>query len=182
MGCDIHFFVERYTDEPQESGPTDTQELRERNISTLLDDKGEPKYPKRWTSIDNWELQEYDDEDSYWDFDSFYGDRNYLIFSILAGVRGRDDFEYKMSDPRGLPEGLSYPVKYMSDIWEMDAHSHSYYYLNELIDRWGEMKKKVEKSKVIEDYVIDILDNLIEDLSSVDEDSSNVRCVFWFDN
>ena len=39
MGCDIHFFVEKFSDEPITKGPVDISEEREERLSTLLGEK-----------------------------------------------------------------------------------------------------------------------------------------------
>ena len=52
--------------------------------------------------------------------------RDYSLFSELASVRGQSSRE-----PLGLPENISERVKYASDLWSCDAHSHSYMSLEE---------------------------------------------------
>jgi hypothetical protein len=64
------------------------------------------------------------------------------LFAILADVRNGYGFAgcdtgdgFKpIAEPRGLPEDVSPGVKKMSDYWDCDGHSHSYFTLKELLD------------------------------------------------
>lgn len=190
MGCDIHFFVERYTDEPQKSGPKDKQEIREENLDKLEVEGGNPK---RWKSTDNWEWEdnsEWDDEDSYWTINYkkwFFHHRNYLLFAILAGVRTyTSEFKYQMSEPRGWPEDVSYPLKIYSEQWGIDIHSKSYFTLPELKEKWSKIKplmiEDMEKNGEDYSYTFDMIEDIIQRMSEIDDDPKNVRCVFAFDN
>lgn len=183
MGCDIHFFVERYTDEPQQSGPIDKQELRENSVNELLN-INESQREKKWTSIDKWVYNDGYEGEEYWELsEEYYSGRDYTFFGILAGVR--DGKEFMLEPPRGLPEDVSYPVKLICDSWGVDAHTKHYYVLDEFIEKWNKMKSKViefNDEYNYNSYTADSVDNLIEDLKGIDPDPSNIRMVFWFDN
>ena len=59
----------------------------------------------------------------------------------------------------------------MCDQWHGDAHSHSYFTLEELLEvDW--------ESKDLKWFEEDI----IEDMKKVDSDPKKVRCCFFFDN
>lgn len=66
--------------------------------------------------------------------------RNYAVFAMLANVRNGYGFAgvktgepiEPISEPRGLPDDVCAEIKEISDDWDMDAHSHSYFTLAEL--------------------------------------------------
>lgn len=116
MGCDIHLYVERVNNEI-------------------------------WTSVDKWIPNQYfKDEDGcevVVDYhDSFYHDRNYNLFAILANVRnGRgftgvktgDEFNI-ISEPRGIPDDCDSRIADEAKSWGLDGHSHSYHTITELLE------------------------------------------------
>ena len=168
MGCDIHFFVERFSDELITNGPVDISEQREERLSTLLEERD--KIEPRWISADDWELEDYDDDEKIWECgEKFYSGRNYHLFGILAQVRTWDTSE-SISEPKGIPDDASYAYKYMCDQWHGDAHSHSYFTLEELLEvDWVSKDLKW-------------FEGTIEKMKSVDHDPKKVRCCFFFDN
>ena len=158
MGCDIHFFCERFSDEPITNGPVD----RDEKLHTLLDES-EP----RWITADEWIL-----EDGEWEInDNFYdGRRSYHLFGVLAGVRTWD-YDETICEPRGIPSDASYAYKYMCDEWDDDAHSHSYFTLEELLEvDWTSKDLKWFQNTTI------------KKMKSVDPDPKKIRAVFFFDN
>lgn len=122
MGCDIHFFLEKKVD-------------------------------GQWKSMDKWTIDDEEDESyKYVKYDdSFYGGRNYNLFSILADVRNGYGFAgcdtgdgfTPISYPKGLPKDVTSEVKSYSDGYGIDGHSHSWYTLKELEDYdWTTKKTK----------------------------------------
>lgn len=171
MGCDIHFFVEKFSTDKDYEGPKSVQEERNIKLSDILDQEDiEP----RWITADSWELEEVDDDVYYWSVirnKRFYGGRNYYLFGILAGVR-YDRIE-PISNPRGVPNDISEAYKEQLKQWEGDAHSKSYLTLKELLD--------VDWSKYDKEYISDFL-TTIERMKEIDPDPEKVRCLFFFDN
>jgi hypothetical protein len=102
MGCDIHMFVEH----------------REKS--------GKP-----WKNVYKKEVRKIGPDYSY-DVNYYgYGDRNYDLFGILAGVRS---YECEpIAKRRGLPKDVSEEIKKESDRWDSDGHSHTYLTLEELL-------------------------------------------------
>jgi hypothetical protein len=162
MGCDIHFYTERYTTDSNYEGPKDLSEERETKLNVVLEDNNlEPK----WVSADKWTKGKYDEGE--WEADELYGDRNYHLFGVLADVRGSGDC---ISEPRGIPDDISSGYKYIIDRWDGDGHSHSYFTLSELLEvDW-------------EKYDAEYFTETIEKMKLIDPDPDNVRCVFFFDN
>ena len=107
MGCDIHVFMERWTNSNKYDGPRDLVEDRDNKLNELLEDK--PTL-YRWVSVDKWSYYE-DGWRTNWE-DLYYDSRNYQLFSILADVRG--DYS-PIVEPRGIPEDASTGYKYMCD-------------------------------------------------------------------
>lgn len=165
MGCDIHFYVEKWTSSNNYEGPRDLSEDRNQKLNEVLEDT--PTH-FRWVSADKWE-----EDDGEWGVpynSEYYSGRNYGLFSILADVRGR---EVPIDEPRGIPDDASTGYKYICEQWDGDGHSHSYFTLKELLE--------VDWSQYNEYYVSEFLETL-EDMKKIDEDTSKVRCCFFFDN
>jgi hypothetical protein len=115
MGTDIHFYVEK-------------------------------KVNGKWVTADRWIDEEDWDGDNKIKFkrvryeDSFYHDRNYDLFAILADVRNGYGFAgcvtgrgfTPISPPKGLPKDVSKEVQSESDRWNGDGHSHSWFTIAEL--------------------------------------------------
>lgn len=178
MGCDIHFFVERFTSDDDYEGPRDISEERNSKLGELLENRDSPESPERWVSADKWELE--DD----WDKDDgskmlqipykshLYRGRNYGLFSILADVRNYDDEIKAICEPKGIPDDASTGYKYQID-WCGDGHSHSYFTLDELLNvDWDSYEKEYTSGFM----------KTIESMKLMDSDPSKVRCVFFFDN
>jgi hypothetical protein len=167
MGCDIHFYVERWTSSNDYLGPRDLKDDRDQKINELLDDV---PVSYRWVSVDNWQI-----EDGEWQIDwndEYYGGRNYYLFSILADVRNDGGVE-PICYPKGIPDDASCGYLYKCDQWDSDAHSHSYFTLDELLN--------VDWSEYESDYIDEFMET-IEKMKKIDEDPINVRCCFFFDN
>jgi hypothetical protein len=112
MGCDIHVYTEKRNDKDH------------------------------WVNVDLWRLNEYynpyDPEYAYSGsqliINSCYTGRDYTLFSALADVRSGSDDTPVFSQPRGLPDDVSDIVRFESDRYGVDGHSHSYATLAELED------------------------------------------------
>lgn len=161
MGCDIHFYVEKWSDEEVKKGPIDPIDSRNWAINESLGIKKE----YRWITADKWVK-----EDNYWTAyrDSFYKGRNYYLFAKLADVRN-DGSIIPMDNPRGVPEDASYAYKIVVKEMGSDGHSHSYFTLEELL--------KTDWSEISNSFI-----DTIENMKKLDPDPTNVRCVFFFDN
>lgn len=173
MGCDIHFYVERYTNKnAPKNSPKSIAEIREDNIDIILGDNPESNRPSRWITVDEWELDD-DDDDDFWRVvrgSSYYNGRDYSLFSKLADVRTylRSDAKNNIIEqPRGIPTDASYSYKYICDKWDGEAYSHSYFTLTELL---------------LVDWESNNFNIAIENMRKIDEDTDNVRCCFFFDN
>ncbi len=164
MGCDIHFYTERFTSSNDYEGPRDISKDRNNKIEEIVD--GKPS-TERWVSADKWVKEDDNSWGVDWN-DHYYVGRNYGLFSILADVRGS---EVPIDSPRGIPSDASSGYKYMCEQWDGDAHSHSYFTLDELL--------RVDWSKY--DYVSGFLET-IEKMKGIDGDTARVRCCFFFDN
>jgi hypothetical protein len=167
MGCDCHFYVERWTSSNNYEGPRDLSEDREQKLNEVLEDVPS-KF--RWVSADKWKL-----EDGNWHVDynlEYYNGRNYYLFSILADVRNGSGIE-PINYPKGIPDDASTGYLYKCDQWDSDAHSHSYFTLEELLN--------VDWSKYESIVLIDFMETL-EKMKKIDDDPLNIRCCFFFDN
>lgn len=109
MGCDIHICTE---------------------VRTSINNG------KTWRSADRFKVNSYhgDDNEEEYELASIFDDRNYALFSALAGVRSYSSEVEQLSEPRGLPDDCSRYTRKLSDIWDCDGHSHSHCTLQELYD------------------------------------------------
>lgn len=102
-----------------------------------------------------------------------YKGRNYELFALLADVRNDGSIE-PIENPRNLPEDITDFVNRHAENWEADGHSHSYFYLSDLLTI--EEKTWIE----IDDW---FYENVIGKLRLLEgEVKDSVRIVFWFDN
>lgn len=124
-----------------------------------------------------------------------YDARNYDLFAVLANVRNYDLREY-IDDPRGLPDDVTYYVEHEYEDWGWDAHSCSYFTLQELIDFDEEheprsilgrhilrplidrLKQRADELRLIYDFEWDREQSTQE----LRDKANNIRIVFWFDN
>jgi hypothetical protein len=83
------------------------------------------------------------------------------------GVRSYDTGN-AICEPRGIPDDASDAYIYVTEQWEGDGHSHSYFTLTELLEHdwslFSEFRETLERMK------------------DLDENTDNVRAVFFFDN
>jgi hypothetical protein len=108
MGTDIHCFVEK--------------------------EVSEGVWEKQYGFESDWYKpnDEYFGGDCYKSTDQPIESRNYTLFTLLCGVRDRDQGITPISEPRGLPDDISSETKtYFDDDWEL--HSVSNVTLKELL-------------------------------------------------
>mgnify|MGYP006872477897 CR=1 FL=1 len=110
-------------------------------------------------------------------------DRCYLMFGLMAGVRGRD----VLFERKGLPENLSYTTKHEYKDWKEDAHNCSWLSYEEYkkcVDKYCVILKETYKEE--ENYNIETRPNiyfvLLSLLENLQKRYKYVRIVFWFDN
>ena len=157
MGCDIHVNVEYKS-----------KNIPWRNIDFY---KKNPYYSK--DDIDDSE-QEFDKVDCY-------NRRNYWLFGILAGVRYYD--APTISTIRGLPEDCCLDFKELYKSWGSDAHSVSWYLLSELKEAQSRLK-----DESLQKFIDSIEQRYIDSekygfkIELTEDETQNIRVVFWFDN
>jgi hypothetical protein len=165
MGCDCHFYVEKWTSSNNYEGPRDLSEDRNQKLNEVLEDT--PTH-FRWVSADKWV-----NDDGNWEVpynSEYYRGRNYGLFSILADVRGH---QVPIDKARGIPDDASTGYKYICEQWDGDGHSHSYFTLEELLEvDWCQY----------DEYMVSKFLETIEKMKGIDDDPSKVRCCFFFDN
>jgi hypothetical protein len=109
MGCDIHLYTEA--------------------LQTV---NGKAK----WVNVDNWRFNPWytngSDGESKMAVQSVYGNRNYDLFTLLAGVRDYSGESKCIDEPRGIPSDVSPQTKAEINKWDSDGHSHSWLTLAEI--------------------------------------------------
>lgn len=143
MGCDIHPYPEKLVDgewvsaEPFVISKWWDERILDEDFKyeTPEYDKAESEH-KAMTQDEIWKKYGNDERlvlDGPWDNNYDLRGRNYLWFSILAGVRNGYNIE-PMDEARGLPIDVSHEVKREHDCIGVDGHSHSWFTLSELLD------------------------------------------------
>lgn len=166
MGADIHLYLEKWTniDNPNCPKLKNKAEVRDEKISGILDENFVPKY--KWESFDNWF---YDSKHDTWECQYFYDSRNYRLFSLLADVRNSGDIQ-PIDYPRGIPKDASETFLHECRMWGMNAHSHSYLSLREVLE-------------IDSNFWIEInAENFIEPLREIKGDPDEIRICFFFDS
>lgn len=144
MGCDIHFNVEKKTETGWVKMPNPLRKCWGCEGTGKNENAKEPfeVHDYRWD-------EELGDEVAYnkqtlpagtcsWcrgtgkKTEEFYHGRNYHLFAILAGVRDYGDTK-PIVPPRGVPDDMSEEVAKDFNGWGGDAHSPTWYFLDELL-------------------------------------------------
>ena len=84
-----------------------------------------------WENVDNWRYSYYSEGKELYVNSIFY-DRDYTLFSFLAGVRNYDEVE-SFGFNRGLPDDCSEVVRKEAEAWGEDGHTHGWCTLSELL-------------------------------------------------
>ena len=106
MGCDIHMYVERKTDNGWFNCDYFVPNV---NYKVGMCES------EKWSRV------------------PIYDDRSYSLFATLANVRNYGNTPY-ISEPKGVPDDTCDYIKNECDKFYFDDHSHSYLTLQELID------------------------------------------------
>ena len=118
-------------------------------------------------------------------------ERNYDLFTRMAGVRRYSDEIESISEPRGLPEDLSFLTRFIYDEYGVEGHSHSWLSAAEVSDlgEWMEEQRKKYNTteywypeKVIGYIFGNGWDQFTKYRDDLPEGVEDARLVFWFDN
>ena len=175
----MHMYLEKYTDEEDlyinnlvsdldSYGYSDDQDVwihGSEELSTIGKIKNRIKKESRDSKLSN--LLNTSLEKRWMVIDEPYDGRNYYLFSKLAGVRNYNNIDC-ISEPRGVPDDLSLFYEIKTNQWEGDGHSHSYFYLSELLEH--------DFSEISPDF-----SDFVESFRGK-EDIDDYRIVFFFDN
>lgn len=94
-------------------------------------------------------------------------DRNYELFAVLADVRNYAGVPY-IDEPRGIPADACARTRFDYKAWGVDAHSASYFTLEELME-WNEKAESVKRSGMVSP----------EDAARLDAGEEPVRWCQW---
>lgn len=102
-------------------------------------------------------------------------DRHYRLFARMAGVRNDATYEAEpISQPRGLPDDISTVTNMHAQLWEGDAHSHSWLSMGELALIEQEFEQPFG-------CVFGCRFRTVHDCPA-EFPPHRIRAVFWFDN
>lgn len=120
--------------------------------------------------------------------------RDYTLFSKMAGVRSRDFDSNPISQPKGLPADTSVVVTTYAEYWLGDTHSHSWLNGNEILElerfvegrieelRNGDLRSPYNYAEKIWGYLFgNSWGGFIGENSGYSESIEDIRFVFWFD-
>ena len=111
--------------------------------------------------------------------------RDYEVFTIIAGVRGCHTVD-PISEPKGLPEDLTYMTRFDANYWESDGHSHSWLNLREiqLLEEWWKQNRAAffEARFLSSTYLFGNSFSSFKEYPDTNRANvEDVRFVFWFD-
>jgi hypothetical protein len=211
MGCDIHCWIEyRESGKPwvfQRRSPcgycktTGKLEARpDQNSSKRSKRKG--KWEECFMCDGEGYTELHTEDDSYQDKDGktvsvsylaggkAYRERNYVVFSLLAGVRDYEGHPEPLFEPRGVPDDATVEYAEIVEQDGADGHSHSWLTLSEIeagvmcaADPLDTDPKQTEmlvtelRGEFWDGLVVGQMRPLAEKYGS-----DNVRIVFHFDN
>ncbi len=197
MGCDIHCWLEY-----REAADKDWT-LQKRSPCFSCDGTGKDRHDKSgkcWRCDGSGFTELETEHDSYVEDGKTieytrltggdcYHDRNYVLFTLLAGVRHCiDDYEV-MFEPRGVPADATPEFKQLSEEMGSAGHSHSWLTLSEIESIVYTASMPMvddELTEVIKNHVAgEFWDGLVkQQMRPIAEKygSENVRIVFFFDN
>lgn len=146
------------------------------DIHCFVEKKVDEKY-NCWQQVKLYKVEEYHQDIKVVDP---YDGRNYDLFSILAGVRGPYE---PLVYPRGLPENLSEDVEKERAWMGQDAHTQTWYDLNELF-LLREVHKSEEEYESFVDFVnwIEFYLHFAGEWVFSDVTPGKYRVVIWFDS
>ena len=171
MGCDIHMYPQRLNKEGDWEVPDG---LLTEFTPTEIEEEGDG----HWRVEDN----------SYTFFkekDNYIG-RSYYLFSIMTygEVRGDPSHSIPALAPKDIPDDLGNLLQKYWEDWEDDAHTPSYFTLEEL--RQLRMELLITDTPNSQDIstAISLVEKVITHSFDIpeNEDPANYRVVFWFDN
>lgn len=96
------------------------------------------KNEKKWINYDHFRMNPYhnpninDQCDEPFEVVELCGNRSYLAFTQLCGVRSHYDNPQCISPPKGIPDDISEYVRAAIESYGIDGHSHSYVTLKEI--------------------------------------------------
>jgi hypothetical protein len=177
IGCDTKLaenILNKYLDDSYNKNlnPKNIQEKLEKYIFNYLNENLPPK-----DKVVSWSEVEFEGKLLNLYTDTPYGGRNYELFGVLAGVRSNefDSIDY----PRGLPEDVTEEIKNKHQEWDVDAHSATYYSLDELLDS---DYRKMSVDELVELRLKYFFKDVLDTCLKLTDNPSDFRLVFWFDN
>ena len=116
--------------------------------------------------------------------------RNYALFGKMAGVRCPANI-MPIAEPRGLPDDCSVVVRWASDDYGEDGHSHSYLTASEIAELEDWWREKYKDAPGMRAHFPEIewgylngnsWGGFMRWPSEAPDGLMDVRFVFWFDN
>jgi hypothetical protein len=135
-----------------------------------------------WECSDFFTINKYFDEEGEPEFnhEDAYTGRDYLLFGALAGVRYS---EVEHPEPKGFPSDASKECAANYKDWDMDAHTPSWFTLEEL--KVMATKQLLKNENPLNDLLHQLKNFRNYRFNSFDlkvMQDSDFRIVFWFDN
>lgn len=117
-------------------------------------------------------------------------DRNYALFTKLAGVRQHGDEITPFSEPRGLPEDISEVTALLRKLEGADGHSDSWISRSEIrdLETWWNDRMRPYQAERFEHhrvFELSVMGGYLDGNGygyELPPGVEDVRLVFWFDN
>lgn len=125
------------------------------DIHVMTEAKRKDCWGDRWVNVDNWRYNPYHgryEGEPELDVEEIYRERNYELFSFLAGVRNYGN-NLSLGFDRGFPEDASEQTAALYESWGIDAHTPGYVTLAELKEKIKTITKVSRKGYVHKDQV-----------------------------
>lgn len=127
----------------------------------------EKKVGSKWVTADKGWQDEYNEGLIDVPWENRFTDRDYVLFGLLANVRRDSGFN---QEPKGIPFNVCSEIKNINEQLGSDGHSHSFFYLTELIELWELLESKKVTITGMKDK--NQIQKLKESLASDDPDYS----------
>jgi len=109
--------------------------------------------------------------------------RDYVMFGLMAGVRGKE----KLFEPRGLPDDVPFSYKFDHDRLDGDAHSASWLTTQEVrmvADAYPEVAERLDGKRRQNPWLAALvgLMEAVDRWSDEYDPDGGAVLIFWFDN
>lgn len=156
-----------------------SQETRSSTMKTQIHVYSEVRHKQQWTATARETYTEDPPSRFGWIKVTMKGvscPEDYSFYGLLVkGARSSWPWSFEQ---RGMPEDVSEEIRNVCDSFGIDSYGHSHLTLKDLVEKYLELMVSGLQAKPQMVY----LRQLIQSLSELSADHTDIRIVFWFDN